>query len=427
MRCSARRRSRRASTILDLPIPGSPPSSTTWPSPARASAQRSSSRRELLIASDQRRHQVADAAPRSDPRQGAPPRPRNACTASPKPLTAAGGKGSSSKSSPSSCRVLAAMTTPPRPATCCRRAARFGVSPTTVCSWAVPLTDQLADHHQAGRDPDPSRQRLARLRVELHDAVSHLQSRLDRALGLVLVRLRPTEISEHAIAHIFRYMPAPALDHLGATLLISPDQLAHILGVEPRRQLGRAHQIDEHHGQLPPLRLAHRRRCRSGRGSLGGLGRRCRRGEGRDRLQEALSMAERGDAELPEIVRVQRLEDGGVNVVGLERLDVAPQAQPAQPCRNIQDRPPLGRKATRKVPQVLVFDSVDRPRGDRRRDAADRRPKVGQKRGARLRAGALGAQAGSTRRRGRRDGSRGRSPRPSVQPPSPGQSDPAGP
>ena len=75
----------------------------------------------------------------------------------------------------------------------------------------------------------------------------------DRPLGLVLVRLRPAEIGEHAIAHVFGDVPAPALDHLGAALLIGADDATHVLGIEPRGQLGRADQIDEHHGQLPPL------------------------------------------------------------------------------------------------------------------------------------------------------------------------------
>ena len=36
-------------------------------------------------------------------------------------------------------------------------------------------------------------------------------------------------------------------------VLVGADHLPHVLGIEPRRKLGRAHQIDEHHRQLPPL------------------------------------------------------------------------------------------------------------------------------------------------------------------------------
>ena len=53
-----------------------------------------------------------------------------------------------------------AMTTPPGSARACSRAARFGVSPTTVSSRAAPCADQLADHDQPGGDADPRRERL---------------------------------------------------------------------------------------------------------------------------------------------------------------------------------------------------------------------------------------------------------------------------
>ena len=49
-------------------------------------------------------------------------------------------------------------------------------------------------------------------------AVDHRQPGPHRPLGLVLVRLRPAEIGQHAVAHVFGDVPVPALDHLGAAL-----------------------------------------------------------------------------------------------------------------------------------------------------------------------------------------------------------------
>jgi hypothetical protein len=46
-------------------------------------------------------------------------------------------------------------------------------------------------------------------------------------------------------------------------------------------------------------------------------------------------MAERCNAKLFQVVRVQGAQDGSVDVVGLERLDVAFQPEPAQPSRDI--------------------------------------------------------------------------------------------
>ena len=60
---------------------------------------------------------------------------------------------------------LSAITTVPGPASACRRAARFGVSPTAVLLARVAGADQLADHDQPGGDADAHMQRLGRSRV----------------------------------------------------------------------------------------------------------------------------------------------------------------------------------------------------------------------------------------------------------------------
>ena len=54
-------------------------------------------------------------------------------------------------------------------------------------------------------------------------------------------------------------------------------------------------------------------------------------------------MAERRDAELLQIVRVQGAQDGSVDVIGLERLDVALQAQIPEPRCNIHGAPVASR------------------------------------------------------------------------------------
>jgi LDH2 family malate/lactate/ureidoglycolate dehydrogenase len=83
----------------------------------------------------------------------------------------------------------------------------------------------------------------------------------------------------------------------------SGDDLAQILWIEPRRERGRTDQIAERHRQLPALGLldARRRRCRRqiGNASLGGL---AYRG---DCLQQLAAVADRGDADLSEIVAGQ--------------------------------------------------------------------------------------------------------------------------
>ena len=117
----------------DLPIPASPESNTTWPSP--------------VFALDQRRKSNSSSSSR--PTRAVRP---VACSASKRlsieldrsatqarsgpaiPLRSFALRASSSKRLPSSLRVPSAITTVLGSAIPCRRAARFGVSPTTACS-----------------------------------------------------------------------------------------------------------------------------------------------------------------------------------------------------------------------------------------------------------------------------------------------------
>ena len=115
------------------------------------------------------------------------------------------------------------------------------------------LADQIAHHDVTGRDAHAGLQADFGARLEPSDLLDQLKPGAHRPLGVVLVRLRPAEIGEHAIADVFGDVPAPTVDRLGAGRLIGADDLAHVLRVEPGRQLGRTHQIDEHHRQLPPL------------------------------------------------------------------------------------------------------------------------------------------------------------------------------
>ena len=93
------------------------------------------------------------------------------------------------------------------------------------------------------------------VRLQLADRLGKLQSRAHRPLGVLLMRAWVAEIGEHAVAHILGDVPIPALDHFGAALVISSEHCAHVFWVEPRRQLGRTHQIAEQHCQLSALRI----------------------------------------------------------------------------------------------------------------------------------------------------------------------------
>ena len=120
-------------------------------------------------------------------------------------------------------RVAWLITTLPGAASACSRAARFGVSPTTASSCAAPspirsptttrpvaMPTRAASGSpaggSAGRPPRPG------------------EPGPDRPLGLVLVRPRPAEIGEHAVAHVLGDVAAER-SILGAGVLIGADHV----------------------------------------------------------------------------------------------------------------------------------------------------------------------------------------------------------
>jgi hypothetical protein len=144
---------------------------------------------------------------------------------------------------------LAGLRQPLKP---CREVGRLADHRLLLCSA---FADQIADDHESGRDPDPSRQQLARRRLQSADRLGERQSRPHRPFRLVFVCARPAKIGQHAIAHELGDVTFQTSDLTGHRVLVGPDHLAHVLGIELRRQRRRAHQVAEQHRQLPPLRF----------------------------------------------------------------------------------------------------------------------------------------------------------------------------
>ena len=118
------------------------------------------------------------------------------------------------------------------------------------------FADEVPHDHEAGRDADPRSERLSGRRGQLADGLGNRQTRLHGALRLILVRPRPAEIGEHAIAHELGDVTLETSDLTRHGVLIGAQDLPHLFRVEPLRQRGRADQVAEQHRQLPPLGLA---------------------------------------------------------------------------------------------------------------------------------------------------------------------------
>ena len=126
----------------------------------------------------------------------------------------------------------------------------------------------------------------------------------------------PAEVGEHAVAHELGDVPSKRATTPAQRVLVGADDLAHLLGVEPRRERGRADQVAEHHRQLAALGL-----CACGRRCTASLGTECS-----DGLQELLAWAER-QSKLFEISLAELGEHFPVNLVVAERRLIAGQVR----------------------------------------------------------------------------------------------------
>jgi hypothetical protein len=92
------------------------------------------------------------------------------------------------------------------------------------------FADQIADHHQPGRDPDPGLQ-CDGFAIEPTDRNDDAEARTDRPLGIVLMRPWVAEISQDSVAHVFCDKAVEPADDLSDGAMIGGDDLAQILGV----------------------------------------------------------------------------------------------------------------------------------------------------------------------------------------------------
>src|SRR6185436_2092091 len=117
------------------------------------------------------------------------------------------------------------------------------------------LADEIAHHHLSGGNGNSASEHFTLWRALLSHRLDHGQAGPDRLLSLVLMRTRPAEIDEYAIAHVLGDEAIVATDGIGHTEVIGADHIAQVLRIKPRRQQRRADQITEHHRELASLGL----------------------------------------------------------------------------------------------------------------------------------------------------------------------------
>ena len=129
------------------------------------------------------------------------------------------------------------MTTHPGSASACRRAARFGIADHCLLA-RCPLAHKIAHHHSAGRNTHARPQLRVWIGLEPRYRLGQREPRAHRPLGIVLMRLRPAEIGQDAVAQELGNVPLEPADDIRACHLIAPHDVAQVLGVEARGELG---------------------------------------------------------------------------------------------------------------------------------------------------------------------------------------------
>ena len=145
-----------------------------------------------------------------------------------------------------------AMTTVFGLATPCKRAARFGVSPTIPRSCASPDPIRSPTTTKPGGNADTGLQWSTGL--QRAHRLDQLQPGPYRPLGIVLMGLWVTEIRKHAIAHVLRDVTRRSVARFrrrtsGRDVMTSRRSSGSIRAenaVEP-------HEVREHHGDLAAL------------------------------------------------------------------------------------------------------------------------------------------------------------------------------
>ena len=207
-------------------------------------------------------------------------------------------------------------------------------------------------HNRSGVEADAGVER--RLAGGSVPAVELGKSALERercargALGIVLLRHRIAEQRHQPVAELLGDMPA----HLGhrrrSGIEVGADEVAPLLGVEPRGNAGRTDEVAEHHSEIAPLagrfgrdrgRIRRCSRC-SLRRDERRYGRRCDRrrhrggaqfGDGREYFP---AMPER-DADVLEILIRQKAEYRDINFILGKALRVLPETKLSKPVRNL--------------------------------------------------------------------------------------------
>jgi hypothetical protein len=185
------------------------------------------------------------------------------------------------------------------------------------------VAGNLTNDDSACRDADATAQCRSGFDLEAADLVDDGQTGRDCALDLVLMRVRPAEIDEHAVAQQPHRMAAEPDHRFPHGVVVALDDGADLFGIESARHVRRADKVAEHDGEAPSLGGDAR-----GGGRRRGVGIAFR--QGRDGAHQALPISQR-QSQADQIGFGQMKRDIEIDIIGPEKLDLLTEADRLQP------------------------------------------------------------------------------------------------
>ncbi len=115
--------------------------------------------------------------------------------------------------------------------------------------------EEVTYDDDACRDPNPRGKCAAIWRPQTVHGLDNREAGCHRPLSLILVRVRPAEVGQHAVTHELGKVSLEARDLPRDGVLVGSQRLPHVLRIEPRGKGRRADKVDEHHRELAAFRV----------------------------------------------------------------------------------------------------------------------------------------------------------------------------
>jgi hypothetical protein len=100
----------------------------------------------------------------------------------------------------------------------------------------VEYVDQVTYNYQTRMDCDANLQGPGQLCAQPRDCRNNIETRTDRALGVIIMSDRIAEVCENAVTKKLRHVTGVVTNHIGAGSLILPRQMMQLFRIDLSRE-----------------------------------------------------------------------------------------------------------------------------------------------------------------------------------------------